>query len=136
MPITYNINIDIDRMIAELPEGLCANILAILSAHTGREHALPRWLLRHAIDPRYAGAGNSTTIDRRIRLAINQLRKAGYPICSTGGVNGGYFMARDQKELEEYIEIELHSRAIDLLTQETALRAGASRTWGPQLKLL
>jgi hypothetical protein len=68
--------------------------------------------------------------DRPVRLAINQLRKDGHPICSTGGIGGGYYTAASWDELEEYLGAEVHSRALDLLEQEKAMRDGGQRLWG------
>jgi len=68
--------------------------------------------------------------ERMIRACINQLRKEGNIICSTGGVDGGYYLADNWEELNEYLVREVHSRAMDLLEQEKALKASGERKWG------
>lgn len=100
---------------------LCGLVLAILEHHQGRENAISRSALLLEL-----ATGGNPTHDRVCRAAINALRKSGTPICSTGGIAGGYFLAASQKELEDYIDCELHSRAMDLLEQEKAMRQGAA----------
>ena len=65
-----------------------------------------------------------------MRACINELRKAGHLICSTGGEGGGYYLPEDWEEMNEFIERELHPRAMDLLEQEKALIAEAEKRWG------
>jgi len=84
----------------------------ILSYHVGEDNAISRKELLRQFRQRH----NLT--DRQIRLLINQMRKDGEPICSRGGRNGGYWIARNYSELEAFIEGELRSRAYDML--ETA----------------
>jgi len=43
---------------------------------------------------------------------------------------GDLRLAADWDELNEYLERELHSRAMDLLEQESALKAAGERMWG------
>jgi hypothetical protein len=121
----YNDGIDIKRLIDELPAGLDRATLRVLSSHIGRELAISRVELVTDV-----GLLGFKVHERAERAQINQLRKQGYPICSTGGEGGGYFMARDWDELEEYIEREVHARAMDLLEQEQALKSQAEKTWG------
>jgi biotin operon repressor len=43
--------------------------------------------------------------DREVRIAIRQLREEGSPICSSSSAyNYGYWIARNRKEWEHYIE--------------------------------
>lgn len=60
--------------------------------------------------------------DRKLRYAINCLRKDGEPICSTGGRDGGYWIAQSPEELQEYINTEIDTRILDLAQQRRALR--------------
>ena len=125
----FNVPVSVQHMIDELPPGLERAILRVLSFHIGRAKAISRQdligeLLNHGFDYRKE--------DRPVRLAINQMRKQGHPICSTGGIGGGYFLAVDWAELNEYLQAEIHARAMDLLEQEKAMRDGGSRLWGSQ----
>jgi hypothetical protein len=115
----------LDAMIDGLPVGLERAMLRLLSFHQGREKAIGR----EALVLELARLGFRVS-EREARLQINLLRKAGHPICSTGGTDGGYWLAADWNELQEYIDREIHSRAMDLLEQEQALRAEAERRWG------
>ena len=114
-------------MIQEMPPGLDRAILRILSFHQGREHAISRKRLR-------AELGRMGFVvdedEREARVCINQFRKEGMQICSTGGKGGGYWMAIDHKELEKFIQKEMDSRAMDLLEQARAMRAAAEKRWG------
>ena len=65
-----------------------------------------------------------------VRMTIQALRKDGHPICSTGGEDGGYWMAANWAELDEYLEREVRSRALDLLEQEKALKSAGEKLWG------
>lgn len=133
----FNLGFDVDAMLAGLPEGLDRLILGALAGHVSRKQAVSRrdLLLNLGPDMLVLGVAQSR-LDRALRLSISQLRKAGLPICSTGGPTGGYFLAADQRELDDYLRIEVHSRAMDLLEQEKSMRAGAARLWGNQPPLI
>ena len=110
---------------ADLPMGLDRTLLRILDYHKGRGMAIGRYALVHQCKQM-----GFPVHERVIRAQINELRKAGTPICSTGGEDGGYWMAEDWHELLEYIEREIHSRAMDLLEQEKALKLAGEKLWG------
>lgn len=123
--MTHNIGIDIDRLITELPPGLDRATLRVLSYHIGRNQAINRVQLLEALKDL-----GFNVHERAARACINQLRKKGHLICSTGGHKSGYWIAENWTELNEYIDRELHARAMDLLEQERALRSQAERQWG------
>ena len=123
-----------DDILANLPSGLDRALLSILRFHIGKDNAISRDDLLEMLKMHGWETG-----DRAVRLQINLLRKQGVLICSCGGRNGGYYLARDWSELLDYINAELHPRAMDLLEQEAALKVGAKREWGensPQMGLL
>lgn len=136
MPTDLNFPIDVRSMIAELPAGLDRIILSVLSAHVGRDNIISRrrLIVNLAHDLVVLGVRPSRQ-DRTVRLAINQLRKRGYPICSTGGIKGGYFLAATRQELEDYLAVEIHARAMDLLEQERLMRSYSDRIWPSQASL-
>lgn len=68
--------------------------------------------------------------EREARVCINQLRKEGVQICSTGGGDGGYWLAENLDELEEYLNNEPLARIKDLSDQVNAMRAAAQKRWG------
>jgi len=116
----------LDEMIDNLPAGLDRAILRALSFSIGRDHSIPRASLLNNI----RAVGFKKLSDRQLRLQINQLRKDGHVICSIGGIDGGYYIAGSWDELNEYLQREVHSRAMDLLEQEKALREAGEKTWG------
>lgn len=113
----------------DVPPGVKQCTLRVIEGCIGRDAAIARPDLLNIVKVSYP-----TASDRQVRAAINELRKEGAAICSAGGEDGGYWLARDWAELNEYLERELHSRAMDLLEQERALRASAERIWGQYSK--
>jgi hypothetical protein len=79
-----------DRMISEMPPGLDRAILRVLSFHQGREQAIGRGRLVGDL----ARMGYEVH-ERVMRACINELRKKGQLICSTGGDGGGYYLPAD-----------------------------------------
>ena len=65
-----------------------------------------------------------------MRASINLLRKQGIEICSAGGDEGGYWMAANHEELEEFIQNGIESRAKDLHEQARAMMLAAEKKWG------
>lgn len=109
----------------DIPVGLERTVLHILNFHKGRDQAIGRGEL-----VRTCGQMGFRVHERVVRQAINDMRKAGTPICSTGGEDGGYWLAANWEELIEYVEREIHSRAMDLLEQEKSLKQAAEQRWG------
>lgn len=105
---------------------------SILKYHEGRDNAIPRKTML----ARLAQLGFHME-DRQMRMAINLLRKRGNIICSRGGEDGGYYLPADWGELQEFIDHELHPRAMDFLEQERAMKDAARARWGeysPQMQ--
>jgi len=115
----------LDEILASLPSGLDRTLMSILKHHKGKENAISRESLLEML--KLMGWNPS---DRAVRAQINLFRKQNYLICSAGGKGGGYYFARNWQELLDYINQELHPRAMDLLEQERALKVGARREWG------
>jgi hypothetical protein len=101
-------------------------VLQLLTPRVGRERAISRKDLLMFLMQKGVRFGD----EREVRMAIYALRREGNMILSTGGQGGGYFLAASWSELNEYLDREVHSRAMDLLEQERILRAEAERTWG------
>ena len=55
----------------------------------------------------------------------------GVLICSTGGIDGGYWLAQDVQEYLAYRGAELVARLDDLQQQLQAMDAGAQKQFGP-----
>jgi len=121
----YNTGFDMKALIDNLPAGLDRAMLRVLSFHIGHGNVISRGRLVAEL----ANCGFQVH-EREARACINLLRKDGIAICSTGGGEGGYWLAADQDELEEFIQKEMDSRAMDLLEQARAMRAAAEKRWG------
>ncbi len=121
----YNISFDLDELIDNLPPGLERAMLRILEFHKGRENAISRGQLLKDL-----ATHGFKVHEREARAMINLLRKKGVEICSTGGGDGGYWLAKDSQELEEYLVSEPLARIKDLGQQVIAMRAAAERHWG------
>jgi uncharacterized protein (DUF736 family) len=57
-------------------------------------------------------------------------RTKGIPIAGTGGKNGGYWLLKDAKEKEDYLQVQLHDPAINMLEQEKSVNQ-AFDIWCP-----
>jgi hypothetical protein len=121
----FNINFDLEGYIQSLDPGLERAVSRVLQHRIGRDQAINGKLLLKTV--RYV---NRHVNDRSIRLVINLLRKRGVPVCSTGGVDGGYWIAASAVELDEFIKHELVSRISDLQEQCNALRKTQRQLWG------
>jgi len=97
-------------------EGLNESVLHAIQKRVGAENTISRDNLVSLINGCYVAAG-----ERAIRQAINDLRHEGYPICSTGGTDGGYWWAKDANELYEFIHREIEPRMADLSEQRKAM---------------
>jgi len=121
----HNKGVDIEKMISELEVSAERTILRILSYRVGREAAISRRELLFMVNK------NGHVIDdRTLRLHINQLRKQEVPVCSTGGKAGGYWIAENWQELNDYLDNEVRARLKDLREQELALVSAGKKAWG------
>jgi len=125
--LRYNLGFDMETYIQNLPAGLERAVLRALVFRVGQENAISRYKLLALVK---AHARN----ERDLRLVINQLRKDGFPICSTGGKRGGYWLAGSAAELDEYMDRELKSRIKDQQEQLNALTRTRKAMWGEGLQ--
>lgn len=121
----YNVGVNISKMVDDLPAGLDRAMLKVLSYHVGRSLAISRGELVIALK-----SHGFDIHERAMRAAINQLRKDGHPICSTGGDEGGYWLGESFLEVKEYIDHELNSRISDLAETKAGMMRGAQERWG------
>lgn len=120
MKLNHGVNIPI-----EFPPGLEKSVYQVLFERQGRDSAISRHALLSLVQSMYP-----KTTDRQLRACINQLRKDGVMICSTGGEDGGYWLAASWDELSEYLDREVVSRLIDLAEQRSALVKAGEERWG------
>lgn len=114
-----------EKIISAMPFGLDRALLRILTFHNGRENAIGRgemvnMLKQHGFDVH----------ERQARQVIHDLRRDGHLICSAPGEAGGYYMAQSNKEVDEFIQRELHPKAMDLLETEKSIREAARQKFG------
>ena len=123
----YNIGYDGQAFVEELPYGLETAIHNLLKDfHVGRRNAISRDDLLLSLAP----MGFKDIDDREMRACINQMRHKGELICSTGGINGGYWYAADNEDVYKFTSKEFKPRAMDLLEQAQAMEAAAERLFG------
>ena len=104
----------------------------LLAHHIGRENAMSGNFILSELQAQ----GINISETRYFREVINKLRKEGWPIGSTGGIKGGYWLCKDWCELDSFLKVQIHDFAMDLLEQEKAMRNGAARMWGSQMSLI
>lgn len=108
-------------MSATLSRGIDATILRVLTAHTGRQNAIGGRALMNELSQRVGGQVH----ERVIRDEIKQLRRQGYLICSAPGEDGGYYMAANKAEFEEFDRIEFGAKIADMNETRQALLKAA-----------
>jgi DNA-binding transcriptional regulator PaaX len=118
------------QLIAQIPVGLDGELVRILSGHVGYPNAIGRGKLVEII--RLAGKDVN---ERVVRQAIHDLRRAGYLICSAPGEDGGYYMAGNLDEFDDFIARELHPKAMDMLETEKAMKESARQQFGEAVQL-
>lgn len=80
-------------------------------------------LLGHGRDKARTGRHLATILNCDIRQITGQIekeRREGHPICAAMGENPGYYLAADDKELQDYCE-RLKGRAVELFKTRQAL---------------
>lgn len=98
----------------------------ILEDHVGKENAIGRQSLVFEFNRCLHG----NVHERKVRAIIHALRRRGLLVCSTPGEDGGYYLARDLAEFDEFCVRELHLKAIDMLETEQAMKRAARECFG------
>ena len=106
------------------------SILAILQDHIGANSPIRARDLARTL-----GEGTGKYSDRRVRIAISQLRKAGYLILSSVGSKPGYFLAANAEEWRAFRHTNLRARALDILETDRAMAAAARSYFGDTVQL-
>ena len=68
--------------------------------------------------------------ERMVREAVEAARNFGQLICSRSASNGGYYMARDSDEYQEFRQREYMAKATTMLATVKAMDKGAQREFG------
>lgn len=114
----------------EIPTGLEGDLLRILHCHHGKDRKIGGAALLAQV--RLSGVKVS---ERVFRYAIHELRRDGYLICSMPGEDGGYWIASSLDEFTEFIDQEIHPKAMDLLETEKVMRQAARQQFGEAVQL-
>lgn len=109
----------------ELPPGLDRAVLRVVGAYTV-EYPISRQQLVGSV-----GSLGFSASERQVREMIKQLRRRGHLICSTPGINGGYYMARSMEEYQEFRETEFAAKISDMAETLRAMDATAREQFGP-----
>ena len=118
------------EILQTMESGLVRATLRALTFHIGKENSIRRDEL--AFELRRMGFGNLIelpTFDRHMRAAIADLRKDGHLVCSSSG-DGGYFLARDRAEYDEFAQVEYRSKIIDMNQTLQAMDQAAAKRFG------
>ena len=110
-------------------ETLHQAVLAILEQHVGAQNAIQASTLAKML-----GLSGKYP-DRRVRLAISQLRQQGHLILSSVRGKRGYFMAANEREFEEFCRGHLRRRALAILATYRRMVAAARQQWGEAVQL-
>jgi hypothetical protein len=114
-----------DVLLKQMPAGLDRAVLRVLSQRVGREQAVGRGQL-----VRLVGQGGFQANERQIRAMIKELRRQGHLICSASGESGGYWMAANRKEVEQFGQQEFEAKISDMSETWKAMRKSADEKFG------
>lgn len=106
--------------------GLEEAVEGVIREHVGAAQAIGRRALVSVVSKRLG----ERVHERKVREAVRALRRKGRPICALPGEGGGYFWARDEMELEEFLQREYLAKARDMEETVRAMRIGAQQYFG------
>lgn len=106
----------------------------VLEGHEGPNNPITMTALHSAVTGEVIIPWRRYDQSRITRSLVEELRREGMPIAHKGGRNGGYYLARNEAELQQTIEW-FHSRAMSSLKQEAALKRMSPNTVIEQYKI-
>ena len=109
----------------EVSPELCSAVMKVLLRCQGRGKATGRADLVRAVR-----ALGQPAHERAVREAIKSLRRQGYLICSAPGEDGGYYMASNQAEFDEFARSEFEAKITDMSETLGAMRKSARAQFG------
>jgi len=117
-------------IIGDIPEKLERKILDTLHYHVGRDSAIKKRVLMAQL----TRLGFRTN-ERQIRAIVNKLRKEGNLICSAAAEDGGYYLASNLAEFNEFIERELGAKIADMSQTISAMKRAAHERFGNTVQM-
>lgn len=134
--LNYNLGVDFDQVYGrDVPVRYA--VLRALHGRVGHDKRITREALVSKVAFYWYFLGNPVDPpgDRKIRNTVRELRREGALILSTGGTEGGYWLAETPEEVQAFVKKELWSRAIDLFTTAAAMTRASVKVFGGQLNL-
>lgn len=120
----------ISDIIDQMEAGLDRAVLRCLEKRVGEAKAVQKPELLFDLNRMGFGSRLSReTFERQVRRAIVELRNQGQLICSNSG-GGGYYLAADLAEFDEFIEREYRGRIRDLQATVDVMTRAATDRWG------
>jgi len=113
-------------LLKTMPAGLDRAILRILSQRVGMDNKI----LGSRMFDMLRGLGFALRDPRQMREAIKGLRRDGHLICSAPGTRGGYWLAANRKEFEDFGHAEFEAKIIDMSETWRAMRQAADQQFG------
>lgn len=118
-----------ETMVSGMPAGLDRAVLRVLASRIGRDRAVGRKELTALV-----GRLGFHAHERQVRETIKQLRRDGHLICSAAGEDGGYYMAKDRQEYNEFRQAEFAAKIVDMNETLRAMDAAAERQFGKAMQ--
>lgn len=116
--------------IKRLEPGLPRAVLSVMRLHVGLENAIGKGnLIEEMKRMGFLRKITLVSAERKTREVIKRLRREGYLICSSSG-EGGYYLASNWKEYDEFIQIEYRGKIIDMAETVRAMDKTAPRVLG------
>ncbi len=119
-----------EEMIQNMPAGLDRAILRIVDFHRGKSAAIGGEELT-----RQVGMSGFHIDHRTVREMIKALRRKKHLICSTPGTDGGYYLATDLAEYEEFKMREYQAKILDMSETVRFMDQAAMEQFGQGVQL-
>jgi DNA-binding transcriptional regulator PaaX len=114
-----------EQLIQNMPPGIDRAILRVLTFHQGKANAIGRGNLVKELT-----LSGFRAHERQVREMIKTMRRDGQLICSAPGEDGGYYLAQDKTEFEEFANSEFKSKISDMSETLHAMQAAAAAQFG------
>lgn len=125
----------IAEIIEQMDAGLDRAVLSVLQKRVGEKMAIQKADLLFNLNSTGFGSRLShETFERQVRRCIVELRNAGQLICSSSG-GGGYYLAADMNEFDEFIEREYRGRIRELQGTVDVMTKAAVDRWGSGIQM-
>ncbi|MEN6481670.1 MAG: hypothetical protein ABFD29_05795 [Anaerolineaceae bacterium] len=115
--------------LASMPPGLDRAVLRVISKITA-EKPISRDKLVIGVHSLGFAAN-----ERQIRETIKKLRRQGYLICATPGENGGYYMAMNASEYQDFRNSEYAAKIKDMSETMRAMDQAAKQQFGDGVQI-